>query len=186
MFHWITAPWPWYLSGPLLGAVALALLLHGNRLLGVSGSYRVVCAAVAPRDIAFFRFDWRAAGAWNLLFALGLAVGGFVAVTWLGAHEPATLSAATRADLAALGIAEVQGLVPPELFSWSAALSPRGLVALVFGGLLVGFGAAYAGGCTSGHGIMGLADLQLPSLVAVAGFFAGGLTTSYFVLPLVL
>lgn len=57
---------------------------------------------------------------------------------------------------------------------------------MVIGGFLVGFGTAYAGGCTSGHAIAGLADRQAASLLAVCGFFAGGLTCTYLVLPLVL
>jgi uncharacterized membrane protein YedE/YeeE len=179
-------PWPWYVTGPLMGAVALALLVLDGRVLGVSASYRTLCAAVAPGRVAFFRFDWRSVGGWNLAFACGIALGGWVGVHLLGSAEPVRLSAAARADLAALGITDFTGLVPRELFSWRWALSPRGLVSLGLGGVLAGFGASWAGGCTTGHGISGLADLQLPSLVAVIGFFVGGFLAVHLLLPLVL
>ena len=179
-------PWPWYVTGPLMGAVAVALLLYGGRMLGVSASYRAICAAVAPGRIEFFQFDWRSAGGWNLAFVCGIALGGFVGAHLLGSAGPVSISAAARADLAALGITDFTGLVPRELFSRESALSIRGLLALGLGGFLLGFGAFYAGGCTSGHGILGLADLQFPSLVAVIGFFVGGLIAAHLLLPLVL
>jgi hypothetical protein len=58
-------------------------------------------------------------------------------------------------------------------------------VILLIGGFLVGFGARYAGGCTSGHAISGLSNLQLPSLIAVIGFFIGGLFMVHFLYPLI-
>ena len=186
MIALLSHPWPWYVTGPLMGAVAVALLLYGGRVLGVSASYRAICAAVAPGRIELFRFDWRRASGWNVAFAGGLALGGFVGVHLLGAPGPVSLSAAARADLAALGVTEIAGLVPRELYSWRGALSARGLLALGSGGFLVGFGALYAGGCTSGHGIVGLADLQAPSLVAVLGFLAGGTLAAHVLLPLAL
>lgn len=186
MLDLLLRPWPWYVAGPLLGAVTVALLLVGNRALGMSGTFRSVCAIVAPRRVAFFHFDWRGSGGWNLVFAAGVALGGFVGVHLLGGGEPAALSAALVADLQALGITDLDGLLPADLFSWQAALGVRGLLTLVLGGFLVGFGASYAGGCTSGHGILGLADLQPASFVAVAGFFAGGLVAVHLVLPLLL
>jgi uncharacterized protein len=186
MLALLSQPWPWYVTGPLMGAVATVLLLYGGRMLGVSASYRAICAAVAPGRIEFFQFDWRSAGGWNLAFACGLALGGFVGAHLLGSTEPVAISAAARADLAALGITDFTRLVPRELFSWDNALSLRGLLALGPGGFLLGFGAFYAGGCTSGHGVLGLADLQFPSLVAVIGFFVGGVIATHLLLPLVL
>jgi uncharacterized protein len=118
---------------------------------------------------------------------LGVALGGFLAVTFLGMPDAGqSISEATRSDLMALGIQDFTGLVPDDLFSWAWLASPGGLLILVAGGFLVGFGARYAGGCTSGHAISGLADLQLPSLVAVVGFFAGGLVVTFGLLPLIL
>jgi uncharacterized membrane protein YedE/YeeE len=181
----LSHPWPWYVTGPLMGAVAVALLLVGNRTLGVSSSYRTLCAVVAPGRVAFFRFAWRQAGGWNLAFSCGLALGGVIGVHLLGTGGPIAIAASARDDLAALGIVDFTGLAPRELFSWHA-LAGRALPSLLAGGFLVGFGSSYAGGCTSGHGILGLADLQRASAVAVLGFFAGGILASHLLLPFIL
>ncbi|MDX1567245.1 MAG: YeeE/YedE thiosulfate transporter family protein [Longimicrobiales bacterium] len=183
MLDLIREPWPWYVAGPLIGLVVPALLLLGNKMFGISANLRTVCALVLPNVSDYFRFDWRRVGGWNLAFALGIVLGGVLAGTVLAGPGEVAISAATRADLAALGIQDFQGMVPDDLISWQALLSWPGFVALAVGGFLVGFGAAYGGGCTSGHAITGLADLQLPSLIAVIGFFAGGLTVTHFVLP---
>jgi uncharacterized membrane protein YedE/YeeE len=186
MLSLLHRPWPWYVAGPLLGLFAPLLLVLGNRLFGVSGNLRHICAAVAPRDIAFFRYDWRRDGGWNLAFAVGILIGGAIAGIVLRNPEPVAIAAATRSALAALGIHDFTGLVPRELFAWRSLLDPRGWALLAGGGLLVGFGTAYAGGCTSGHGISGVADLQPASFLALASFFVGGLLGTYFLLPLVL
>lgn len=178
-------PWPWYVAGPLIGAMPVALLLIGNKMFGVSASLRSLCAIAAPGRIEHFRFDWRRLGAWNLAFAAGIVIGGALSLA-LGGGGDVAISAATRADLAALGIRDFGGLLPSDLFSLEALATPGGIAAVVGGGFLVGFGSAYAGGCTSGHAIMGLADRQLPSLIAVACFFAGGIAATYWLLPLVL
>ncbi len=183
MLEWLRQPWPWYVAGPLIGLTVPALLIIGNRMFGISANLRTMCAAVAPRGIEFFRFDWRRVGGWNLTFALGIVLGGALAATVLAGPSEVAISAATRADLAALGITDFQGLVPDDLFSWGRLFTPAGLVVLVVGGFMVGFGAAWGGGCTSGHAIMGLADRQVPSLIAVVGFFAGGLLGTHLVLP---
>jgi len=181
----VSGPWAWYVAGPVIGLFVPALLLAGNALFGVSSSLRHMCAAVFPGKSQYFRYDWKRDGLWNLLFVLGILVGGFLASRYGGPHNVA-ISDATRIDLAKLGIHDFSGLAPRELFHWSALLSFRGFVFIIVGGLLVGFGSAYAGGCTSGHAISGLADLQLPSLIAVVGFFAGGLIATHFILPLLL
>lgn len=186
MLELLSRPWPWYVAGPLIGLMVPALLLVGGKTFGISSGLRAACAMVAPGKVEFFRFDWRRAEGWNLAFALGILLGGVLAGTLLAGPESVAISAATRADLAALGISDFSGLVPAELFSWENVLTLRGFLLLGVGGFLVGFGAAYAGGCTSGHAIMGLADLQLPSLVAVVGFFAGGLITTHLLLPWIL
>ena len=121
---------------------------------------------------------------WNLVFAAGLVLGGVIAHLYLTPSTEVSLSAQTIEDLKALGI-EQPGthLVPMDVFSWEALLTVRGFIILVVGGFLIGFGTRYAGGCTSGHAISGLSDLQLPSLIAVVGFFIGGLFVTYLVLP---
>jgi uncharacterized protein len=178
-------PWPWYVAGPLIGLFVPALLVLDNKQLGISSNLRHLCAALAPRRVSFFRYEWKEAGQWNLVFLVGVVLGGFIGGNLLAAPAVA-ISAATHADLMALGIHDFSGLAPRELFSWSSVLSPRGLVLLVAGGFLVGFGTAYAGGCTSGHGIAGLANLERPSLIAVLGFFAGGLLATFVLLPRIL
>jgi uncharacterized protein len=186
MMELFTRPWPWYVAGPLLGLMAPLLLLVGNKLFGISTTLRHACAAIFPRNVDYFRYNWRGEGRWNLAFAAGIVIGGVLA-GWVFANpEPVAIAAATRADLAALGIRDFAGLVPWDLFSWEALLSARGLAVIVGGGFLVGFGTAYAGGCTSGHGISGIADLQLPSLIALIGFFVGGIVGTFVFLPLVL
>jgi len=180
-----SGPWPWYVAGPVIGLFVPALLLVGNAVFGVSSSLRHACAAVLPGEIEYFRYDWKNNGLWNLLFVSGILVGGFLA-SHIGGQQNIAISEATRLDLAKLGIHDFSGLVPRELFHWSALLSFKGAVLILGGGFLVGFGTAYAGGCTSGHAISGLADFQLPSLVAVIGFFAGGLIASHFLLPFIL
>lgn len=181
----LARPWPWYIAGPLVGLMVPALLYIGNKSFGVSSSLRHICAATVPGKVAYLRYDWKAE-AWNLLFVAGIVAGAYLASTFFANPETTAISSATSADLAAMGIADQSGLVPASLFNWGALGSAPGLVLMVLGGFLVGFGARYAGGCTSGHAITGLASLQLPSLIAVLGFFAGGLLTTHALLPLLL
>jgi len=181
----LSAPWPWYFAGPVIGLFVPALLIVGNGVLGVSANLRHLCSAALPGKLEYFRYDWKRTGGWNLLFVAGILAGGFLASRWVGPQNIA-ISAQTRLDLAKLGIHDFSGPAPRELFTWPALLTLKGFISVVLGGFLVGFGTAYAGGCTSGHAISGLADFQLPSLIAVAGFFAGGLIATYFILPLYL
>jgi uncharacterized membrane protein YedE/YeeE len=180
-----TRLWPWYVAGPLIGLMVPLLLLAGNRLFGVSSCLRHACAATLPGSIPHFRYDWRATGLWNLIFLAGIFLGGIVGGRLLGGPT-APLAPATQADLAALGIHDLTGIVPQEILSWSALGTATGAFLLIGGGFLVGFGSAYAGGCTSGHAISGLADRQLASLVAVMSFFAGGLLATHWLLPAIL
>jgi uncharacterized membrane protein YedE/YeeE len=181
----LSQPWPWYVAGPVIGLFVPALLLLGRKEFGISVNFRHLCAAVAPGP-DFLRYDWWREGRWNLAFVLGVLLGGAVSAALLGDPNPVAISEATRADLAALGLTRFDGLVPSELVSWTALLTPGGFTAVIVGGFLVGFGSRWAGGCTSGHAISGLANLQLSCLVAVMGFFAGGLLATHFVLPLLL
>jgi uncharacterized membrane protein YedE/YeeE len=182
----LSASWPWYVAGPAIGLFVPLLLLLTGKAFGVSSSLKHACAATVPGGADYFNYDWKASGLWNLIFVLGILLGGVVAVQFLGGGGPTGISAATKTDLQALGLTDFSGLVPPELFSWSSLTTLPGLIAIVLGGFLVGFGARYAGGCTSGHAITGMATMQLPSLIAVVGFFIGGLATTYVLLPLLL
>ena len=180
-----SAPWPWYVAGPAIGLFVPALLILGNKVFGVSSSLRHLCSAVLPGRLEYFRYDWKRTGLWNLVFVGGILLGGFLSAHW-GAPRDVAISEQTRLALARLGIHDFSGLVPRELFSWSALLTLKGFVSVIMGGFLVGFGTAYAGGCTSGHSISGISDLQLPSLIATVGFFAGGLIATHILLPLFL
>jgi uncharacterized protein len=177
----LTRPWPWYVAGPALGLVVPLLLLLGNRPFGLSSNLEHACAALGVRD-SLFAYDWRRVGGWNLLVFTGIALGGFIGGVVLASPGGVAVSPATERDLAALGVTVGDGLAPASLFGLAALLGPAGLVALV-GGVLIGFGTRWASGCTSGHAIMGLASRQWPSLVAVVGFFLGGLAMTHLVLP---
>lgn len=181
----LTEPWPWYVAGPILGLAVPALLLLGNRSFGLSSNLRHLCSVVSPGSCEFFSYDWRRIGGWNLQFVLGVVVGSALAA-WLTVDAPVALSEGTVAELTALGVRDFSGLAPGDLFSWSALTRWPALVALVLGGYCVGFGTAWAGGCTSGHAITGIADLQLASVVATMAFMAGGFLSTYLVLPWVL
>ena len=185
LLHTLAQPWPWFVAGPLIGLFVPGLLLVGNRMFGISSNLRHLCAATLPTRTEFFRYDWRT-GSWNLVFAFGILLGGALAHLTAPDGGVIALSASARESIGALGIHDFSGLVPQELFSWHALTTLPGVVMLIGGGLLVGFGTAYAGGCTSGHAISGLADGQLPSLVAVIGFFAGGLISTWVILPALL
>jgi hypothetical protein len=186
MMELLTQPWPWYVAGPLLGVFAPLLLYLGNRMFGMSNNLRHMCAALLPRDNTFLLYDWRSVGGWNLAFAMGTLAGGVIAGVILADPEPVAISAQTRAELMALGIRDFHGLVPADLFSFRALLTVQGAFAVLGGGFLVGFGTAYAGGCTSGHGITGIADLQPASFVALLAFFVGGIAGTFLLLPLIL
>jgi len=173
LIEWISQPWPWYVPGPMIGLTVPALLILGNKTFGISSSLRHICAACVPAGIPFFTYNWKKE-IWNLLFVLGTAIGGFIAVNFLANPDTIVISQATQADLTALGITDFTDLMPLEIFNWETVFTGKGMLFFVIGGLLVGFGTRYAGGCTSGHAIMGISSLQWPSLVATIFFMLGG------------
>lgn len=177
--------WPWYVAGPLIGLFIPALLIVGNKVLGISANLSHLCAALSPQRIEYFCYDWRRAGSWNLAFLAGVVLGGLLAAHF-GGDPQVHISNNAHATIARLGIHDFSGFAPREIFSWAALLTVRGFFSIIVGGFLVGFGTAYAAGCTSGHAISGLANFELPSVIATLGFFAGGLLASYFFLPVVL
>lgn len=178
-------PWPWYISGPLIGLMVPTLLIMGNKTFGISSSLRHICAACAPGKVDFFKYDWKAES-WNLIFAFGIILGGLVGGYFFQNPEPIRLSESAVKDMNALGINNYSGFVPEEIFSFHSLLTLRGFILMVVGGFFVGFGTRYAGGCTSGHAIMGLSNLQLPSLIATVCFFIGGLAMTWFILPIIM
>lgn len=185
IIEWIRQPWPWYVAGPLIGLTVPALLLIGNKSFGISSSLRHACAACMPANIPFFQYNWKRE-IWNLVFVLGIFLGGVVAAQWLVNPNPVVVNPQLMEELAGYGITDYHSLIPGEVFSWPALLTARGLIMMVGGGLLVGFGTRYAGGCTSGHAIMGLSTLQWPSLVATCCFMIGGFVMANLILPFIL
>lgn len=181
----IRGPWPWYVAGPLIGLTVPALLILGNKTFGISSSLRHICAACIPANIPFFKYDWKKE-IWNLFFVTGIFVGGFLAVQLLGNPAPIVVNEQLQAELSSYGITDYSGLVPSQLFNWSSLLTLKGFIMMVFGGFMIGFGTRYAGGCTSGHAIMGLSTLQWPSLVATCCFMAGGFLMANLILPYIL
>ena len=185
MWQLIKQPWPWYVSGPLIGLVVPALLLLGNKTFGISSSLRHICAACFPAHLPFFQYDWRKES-WNLFFVAGILAGGFLAAQFLMNDANPNISPRLVQELNQYGIHNYKALVPPEIFNWEQVFTLRGIAMMVGGGFLIGFGTRYAGGCTSGHSIMGLSNLQWPSLVATICFMTGGVLMTNFVLPYIL
>ena len=185
MLDLLKQPWPWYIAGPLIGLMVPALLLLGNKSFGISSSLRHMCAACIPAKIPFFQYDWKKE-MWNLFFVGGVLLGGIVVALFLQNPEPIQVNPKLVTELQQYGVNNYKGLVPSELFSWENLLSLKGFMLMVVGGFLVGFGTRYAGGCTSGHAIMGLSNLQLPSLIATISFMAGGFFVANLILPWIL
>ncbi|MBS1918040.1 MAG: YeeE/YedE family protein [Bacteroidetes bacterium] len=181
----IKQPWPWYVAGPLIGLSVPLLLVLGNKRLGVSSSLRHICAACFPANISFFKYDWKRE-AWNLFFVAGIFVGGIIAATILNNPEPININPKLIHELRQYHVNDYSALMPTGIFSWQGLLTVRGFVLIVSGGFLVGFGTRYAGGCTSGHAIMGLSTLQWPSLIATVCFMTGGFIMANLILPMIL
>lgn len=177
-------PWPWWVSGLMITLVMSLLIYHGKSF-GMSANLRTICSFGASKFSDFFKMDWKAER-WNLLVAVGGMLAGFVLTHFITPDVHVAISDETVADLNAYGVAVTAGEVPfypKSIFNWDNLFTWQGFIFIIVGGFLVGFGTRYAGGCTSGHAISGLSNLQLPSLIAVIGFFAGGLITVHFLLP---
>ncbi len=182
---WILEPWPWYVSGPLIAGIMFLLILGGKRF-GMSSNLETMCSiGGAGRLTAYFAFDWRSK-LWNLVVVAGAITGGFIGANLLTADNAVNINQDTVDNLEGLGFESAgTAYLPAELFATEALTDPKTLAILLIGGILIGFGARYAGGCTSGHAITGLSNLQLPSLIAVIGFFIGGLIMVHLLFPLI-
>jgi uncharacterized membrane protein YedE/YeeE len=152
--QWILQPWPWWISGTLIGLTVPLLYLLAGKAFGISTSLQQVGAMCAPHSRFEYlsKFD-RQGNMWTLIFVVGIAIGGFIANRFL--------------------VAEPVELLPASFASASGAFK------LLIGGFLIGFGTRYAGGCTSGHSITGIANFNWPSLLATVCFFAGGLAVTW-------
>lgn len=185
MLELLKQPWPWYVAGAIIGLTVPALLLLGNKHFGISANLRHACAACLPANIKFFKYDWKKE-IWNFFFVGGIIVGAFLATQYLSTPDPIQVHPNLLTELKGYGITDHSKLLPKELFSFESLLTLRGFIMLVAGGFLVGFGARYAGGCTSGHAIMGISDLQVPSMIATVSFMAGGFLMANVILPYIL
>lgn len=183
--EFLLKPWPWYVSGPLITLV-MVLLVYFGKTFGMSSNLRTLCSIGGAGKYAdFFRYDWKAYR-WNLIVVLGAIIGGFIAVTFLSDGSAIALNPQTVNELQELGFQNAGAtILPPEIYDWEAVFTLKGMGILVIAGFLVGLGTRYAGGCTSGHAITGLSNLQWPSLIAVIGFFIGGLIMTHFLLPII-
>lgn len=185
MIEIIKQPWPWYIAGPLIGLTVPALLILGNKSFGISSSLRHICASCVPANIPFFKYDWKKE-VWNLFFVFGIFLGGVIAINLLSNPSPIEVNPKLAQELAGYGITNYNNLVPLDIINWQSLFTLKGFVLIVVGGFLVGFGTRYAGGCTSGHAIMGLSNLQLPSLIATICFMIGGFIMANLILPFIL
>ena len=179
-----TEPWPWYVAGPIIGLFVPLLLLIGNKGFGISSSFRHLCAACFPGKIDFFKYNWKNES-WQLFLALGIIIGGYLGYGILENPPLVNIDQNTKAELIELGIKDFTGFVPSDIFSWASFQGFEGWVFIVLGGFLVGFGTRYAGGCTSGHSITGMSNLQGASLIATISFFAGGLLVTHLIYPFI-
>lgn len=191
VIEFISQPWHWSISGLMISFVMFLLIYLGQKF-GVSSSFQALCAiGGAGKKIEYFNYDWKKHD-WLLTFVLGGIIGGGIAVSFLASPEPVQISAATISDLTAMGVKvpttneEGMGFIPHDLLNFENLATVKGLLIMVLGGFFIGFGTRYAGGCTSGHAITGLSNLQIPSLVAVIGFFIGGLLTTFVFLPMIM
>jgi uncharacterized membrane protein YedE/YeeE len=185
MIEIIKQPWPWYVAGPLIGVTVPTLLIIGNKSFGISSSLRHICASCIPANIPFFKYNWKKE-VWNLLFVVGIFLGGIIAFNLLSNPNPVEVNPKLATELAGYGITNFNNLVPLDLINWQSLFTWKGFLIIVVGGFLVGFGTRYAGGCTSGHSIMGLSNLQWPSLVATISFMIGGFIMANIILPFIL
>lgn len=185
MLEFLKQPWPWYVAGPLVGLTVPLLLIIGNKSFGISSSLRHICASCMPANIPFFKYDWKKE-AWNLFFVFGIFIGGAIAINLLSNPNPVEVNPKLAEELAGYGITNYSNLIPEDIINWQSLFTLKGFLLMVVGGFLVGFGTRYAGGCTSGHAIMGLSNLQLPSLIATICFMIGGFIMANLILPIIL
>lgn len=184
MIELIRQPWHWAIAGVLIGLTVPVLLLIGNKKFGISSSLRHICAMCIPAKIPYFKYDWKKE-IWNLFFVAGVLLGGIIATKFLSNPNTIVVAESIKVDLAQFGITDFSHLMPTQIFSLENIFTLKGFFFFVIGGLLVGFGTRYAGGCTSGHAITGLSNLQLPSLIATISFMLGGFFSANILLPLI-
>jgi uncharacterized membrane protein YedE/YeeE len=190
IIDFISQPWHWAIGGLMISVIVFLLLYAGERF-GISSSFDTLCAmGGAGKKIKHFDFDWKK-NSWQLVFVVGAIAGGYLGTSVFQSPEPIQIAADTQASLSALGVqipltkADGLGFLPEDIFTFSNLLTMKGFILMIIGGFLVGFGTRYAGGCTSGHAISGMSNLQPASLVATIGFFIGGLIATHLLFPII-
>lgn len=183
MIEYILQPWPWYVAGPLIGLMVPAFIVFGQKRFGISSSFRHLCT-LSPVKPKFFNYSLSEHG-WNLVFVLGLVIGGFLASNFLSASPDLVIAAQTKSQLMTLGFTDFSGLAPKQLFADFGSLTIIQLLVLVISGFAIGLGTTYAGGCTSGHTITGISLMRLGSITATVGFFIGGLFATHVLFNLI-
>jgi len=184
--EFIESNWPWYVTGPLIGITLTMLVFLGKRF-GITSNLETICSISGAGKVSYyFNKDWKTKS-WGLFFIAGISIGGFIAGYFLNANQNIEISKVTIERLSQLGINDIaETSHPASLFNLEQLTTLQGLIFFVLGGFFIGFGSRYAGGCTSGHAISGMSALQLPSLIAVVGFFVGGLIMTHLLLPIIL
>lgn len=167
----IYEPWPWYIGGPLIGLFVISLLLIEKKSLGVSSSFDEICQIGSKTKTS--------TSAWQITFVIGLILGGSIIYLVNDTSYTITISEGAKTKLSTYGVSNFEGYVPSQLFNFESV----NIFILSIGGLLIGFGARYAGGCTAGHSIMGIALLAGSSIITTVGFFIGGLASTYLLIP---
>lgn len=180
----ILQPWAWYIGGPLI-TLSLFLYFYFGKNFGASTNFETLCTMAGAGKVSdYFKKDWKDRD-FALLFVVGLIIGGFISSNFLIPEQTIDLNPKTVQELTDLGFSNIGSqYFPDEIFSDDVVFSLKGFLILIISGILIGFGTRYAGGCTSGHAITGLSSLQLPSLLAVIGFFIGGIIATWFIIPL--
>jgi hypothetical protein len=181
----ILQPWAWFVGGPLI-ALSLLLYFYFGKNFGASKNFETLCSIAGAGKVSdYFKKDWKDRD-FALMFVIGLIIGGFISANYLIPNQSIDLNPTTVQELTDLGFSNVGNqYFPDEIFSDEVVFSLKGFLILLISGLLIGFGTRYAGGCTSGHAITGLSNLQMPSLLAVIGFFIGGIIATWFIIPLI-
>ena len=147
--EFVMQPWPWWFSGILIGLTVPLLYFFTGQGFGISTSFQQIGAMCSPNSkLSYVKNFDRRKGMWTLMFAIGIAIGGFIANQFLSAA--------------------------PVEFLPKSYMNIGGGIKLFIGGILIGFGTRYAGGCTSG-----ISNLNWPSLVATIFFFVGGLGVTW-------
>ena len=180
----ILQPWAWYIGGPLI-AISLLLYFYFGKNFGASTNFETLCTMAGAGKISdYFKTDWKERS-FALLFVIGLIIGGYISSIYLIPEQTIDLNPKTVQELSNLGFSNIGNqYFPDEIFSDEVVFSLKGFLILLVSGVFIGFGTRYAGGCTSGHAITGLSSLQLPSLLAVIGFFIGGIIAAWFLIPI--